>query len=666
VIDLDIIRNSNHVARIYELESDLSSVVFRNADGTNTMYMWGSPVQFTAEDDSVRDKSNRLYSVNREGEFCSQTYAFVNRDNDIKTYFPQNLTESTGILLTDGDIKIERSPIFDNGFFARNSAGVENRDEYRRGESNWVYYGGVFGRYTALRYSPTFEGFKEEVVLERNVGTNRFSFTVQTNGLELVYDGGAYSLIKPGTCETVGGISGIYVYDSSERGVADFRDYRHFYETEVIRANEEYIVTIVVDEQFLENAVYPVYVDPTTTIDRSLYHGTKQIQDAAIIRDSNQQLGVTAPLTAGALLRDTPVRTLMRFPGLGINSGIRHIPASHITNATLVLYNLSVINSPTPVYVHRYAGIANWEESTVHGAMANVWSFGAAESGQTLSTGAANRAFSFSILEAVKHWKGHLANNHLNRGIVIRNGLETDVTRIVNFHATESANASARPRLEITWKGFVYVFETNPNPPDAMPVHVSSRYGDRPPPAGGGTTEHKGVDITASRGTALRSVDGGNLRFASMSGNGALGGYVVIQLDAVHPLSGQRLRAGYAHLDSIPQSIIDLAAVGGRVTSNVTIGRAGSTGTVNAHLHFQVMTDGGNYANSGNYRNTVNPLQYFPEIAFTFPNQSTPDAGFSRTHRRCRGTRPVSSSVVDYVPHPPVVARCPTCNVTQP
>jgi hypothetical protein len=105
-ISLDAVRENNHVARLYGLESDLSSIVFRNADDTNTMYMFGRPVQFIAEDGSVRDKSNRLHSVVGTDSF-SRTYAYANFDNDIRTYFPQNLGNSTGILLTDGNFNIE-------------------------------------------------------------------------------------------------------------------------------------------------------------------------------------------------------------------------------------------------------------------------------------------------------------------------------------------------------------------------------------------------------------------------------------------------------------------------------------------------------------------------------------------------------------------------------
>jgi murein DD-endopeptidase MepM/ murein hydrolase activator NlpD len=651
VISLDTVRENDHIARLYELESDLHSVVFRNADDTNTMYMFGSPVQFIAEDGSVRDKSNHLHRMESTDSF-SRTYAYVNRDNDIRTYFPHTLDRRTGILLTDGTFRIERSPI------TANIARVANRS--RSVEDNWVYYDGIFGRRTALRYTPTFEGFKEEVVLYENVGINRFSFVVRTNGLALVYDGGAYSLVDPVTRETAGNIGEIIVYDSSGNMRCLVSDYRHFYKTEVIAANEEYLITIVVDERFLADAVYPVFVDPTTTLGGPaaaalMYGGQKQIQDATIVQGMSTTHGTGATITAGRHgLRTT--RTLIQFPGLQRNSAIRHIPSSQITNATLTLTTQSATTVSTTVHAFFFVGLADWNENTVTGADAGVWSYsGQSFFSRAISVGAAHREFTWIITSHVQHWNLHQINNLLRRGIVLVNSSETDEARSVAFHATEATTASRRPRLSITWSGFTYVFAgTSP------PRTVGSRYGDRPPTTNG-TTEHKGVDITASRHTPLLSMGSGNVVFAVNTGS-ALGRYVVIELDARHPLTGQRLMVGYAHLESISVSATNRP----RINAGSEIGTVGNSGTRDVHLHLQVMTDGNTHADGNSYRNTVNPLQYFPLIAFSFPNNSTPNDRYSWTHRRCRVDKDDTSSAVNYVPHPPITARCPTCNLANP
>jgi len=638
VIDRDVIARSNHTARLYEYETDLNSVVFRNADDTNTLYLFGEPIKFIAQDGSVRDKSNRLYSDN------SEKYAYVNLENDIRTYFPRTLDSQTGVKLTDGNYSVERLPIF------ANTARVDNRS--RSFDDNWVYYDGIFGRHTALRYTPTFEGFKEEVVLEQNIGINRFSFTVRTNGLTLIYDGNSYSLIDPTTRKVVGNIGEIIVYDSSGNDMVRFdSSYRHFYETAVVRENEEYCVTIVVDEKYLEQAVYPVYVDPTTNLIASGSGNSKTIQDATIIQNSSVTYGSNPSLFAGSHDRGA-ARTLIQFPGLSTNSTLRHIPASQITSAFLRLFTNSNSAANTIVGAFRYTGAA-WDELTAHGNNTTCWStVGQPQQTITVGTGS-NVMHSWSVIEAVRHWKN--VPGDLKKGLVLVNQSEVDTNRTKTFHSTEGSTSSRHPHLAVTWSGFTYMFA------NSSTRAISSRYGDRPPPSGGGSTEHKGVDIIASNGTTLRSVGGGNVVYAQNTG-GALGNYVVIELDAVHPTTGRRLRVGYAHLASISVSSTGQP----RIEAGASIGSVGNSGTSAYHLHFQVMIDGGNFANQTNYRNTVNPLQYFPDIAFTYPNQSTPDPNYSRTHRRCRTNSGNLSSAVNYVPHPPIVARCPTCNVAQP
>ena len=51
------------VERMRSEETNMSSVIFRNSDGTRTMYMYGLPVKYTAADGTVRDKSTNLVSV---------------------------------------------------------------------------------------------------------------------------------------------------------------------------------------------------------------------------------------------------------------------------------------------------------------------------------------------------------------------------------------------------------------------------------------------------------------------------------------------------------------------------------------------------------------------------------------------------------------------------
>jgi hypothetical protein len=103
-IEKGLVVENGHVARLYKKESDLRTVIFANKDGTETAYIFDEPVKYIDENGKIVDKSNRLYSV------YADEYAYVNKDNDIRTYFPKTLDEKSGIKLEYGDISIEMYP----------------------------------------------------------------------------------------------------------------------------------------------------------------------------------------------------------------------------------------------------------------------------------------------------------------------------------------------------------------------------------------------------------------------------------------------------------------------------------------------------------------------------------------------------------------------------
>jgi hypothetical protein len=461
IVGIDMVRSNNHVERLTHLETDLNTVVFRNADGTNTMYLFNEAVQFVDENGATRDKSNRLHRV-ASTDSRSRAFAYTNADNDIRTYFPRNLSNSTGITLTDGEFTIERIPHFIGGVVSNlldtNSASVDNRATSL--DYNWVYYDSVFGRHTAVRYTPIFEGFKEEVVLYRNIGVNRFDFTVRTNGLSLTYEGGTFSLVEPSTGDVVGGIGEIFVYDSSDDAIARavFGDYRHFYEMSIVRENAEYRITIVVDESFLANAVYPVFVDPPFTLN-PFTGTTKNILDTPIYNGSGAT-SVTAGGNSTAVIGVAGVqsnganwgagRLLMRFPGL---AGRNFMNANHtIFSARLHMRELSGNSDTGTISVRRYNDVSPaWDESTRFSAA--IWDGGA-------STQITSGTFShpnnvnatFNITSIANTWRTNATA--LSRGIMLRNTTSTTsettgVSQRKIFAMTE--NASNRPFLEITY-----------------------------------------------------------------------------------------------------------------------------------------------------------------------------------------------------------------------
>ena len=277
------------------------------------MYYYNYPVKYKDANGKIKDKSNKI-SQTSSGDY-------TNAENDINTYFPKKLNRNKGIELKFGEYVVEMAPDIKGNSGASRQTGHNKYFD----PTEYVQYPNVFDESISLRYTPTFEGYKEDIVLSKYTGINEFSFRLYTDGLSLVMnEDGAYYLIDPLTGEVKTQIGDIVVYDSKPFDVPDeilnesvsnpteedfakkeatlkeliesvpidknateelptnLKESFHQYKVETVKQDNEYLITVVVDEDYLTDSerVYPVYVDPTISVSGS---GTgKTIQDAPI------------------------------------------------------------------------------------------------------------------------------------------------------------------------------------------------------------------------------------------------------------------------------------------------------------------------------------------------------------------------------------------------
>ena len=118
---------------------------------------------------------------------------------------------------------------------------------------------------------------------------------------------------------------------------------------------------------------------------------------------------------------------------------------------------------------------------------------------------------------------------------------------------------------------------------------ITSRFGSRSSPGGIGSTNHKGIDIAAPKGTPVYAADGGIVTYAGwMSGYGYL-----VRINH----NGNGYETYYGHNSSLTVS------VGDKVYKGQQIARVGSTGnSTGNHCHFEVRYNGV----------AKNPLNYLP------------------------------------------------------
>lgn len=115
---------------------------------------------------------------------------------------------------------------------------------------------------------------------------------------------------------------------------------------------------------------------------------------------------------------------------------------------------------------------------------------------------------------------------------------------------------------------------------------ITSRYGHRSSPGGIGSTNHKGMDISAKAGTTIKAAATGTVKFAGYKGS--LGNLVIIE-------SEKEIETYYGHCSKI------YVKKGQKVTAGDKIAAVGQTGAATGpHLHLEIHVNG----------KVINPQKY--------------------------------------------------------
>lgn len=444
-VEQELITEKGHIARLYDKETDLDTIVFSNQDGTETIYIFDEAVKYVDSNGIVADKSNLLYDADEVG------YAYVNEDNDIQTSFPAQLNNITGLNLAYGDISIVMYPAD-----TVSSAATKRTDNT---ESEYVYYDNAFGQNTSLRYKPTFSGFKEEIILYENVGS-QFSFIMECGTLVATIENNNIIIRNPDTGDIVATMDAVFLYDSYTGVITDSVHETWNNVTTLSKLEDgKYNITITLDSAFLSNpdTVYPVYVDPSITINASGSGTSKKILDTPIYNGSGVT-GNTSGANSSAVIGYVGTlggvqygsgRLLMRFPGLMSQSFMRN-QNYIISSATLYMHEVSGNSATATISAHIYTGPA-WSESSTYSS--SIWNGVYKKNGseQTLSTYAFSypnsTTGSFNITQAVRLWQSN--SSYGQKGIILKNKTsESDLTYYKSLYTSEG---STKPYLSVTY-----------------------------------------------------------------------------------------------------------------------------------------------------------------------------------------------------------------------
>ena len=188
IIGYDYAVSKTHVQRLYEEEGDnLNRVVFLNADGTQTAYIFDFPVKYTDENGAIKDITLDIVDSNTLGQFETASGSSV-------TTFSRNATD--GIRLVGNNTVLSlvpHIPATRSGAALSSSSKNTASSTAKRIDNKTVSYD--YDSKTTIEYSLTYTGFKEDIVVSEYTGQTEYDFTLYTNGLELTEIDGSFYLV---------------------------------------------------------------------------------------------------------------------------------------------------------------------------------------------------------------------------------------------------------------------------------------------------------------------------------------------------------------------------------------------------------------------------------------------------------------------------------------
>ncbi len=273
----ETIKANDKVAESLDLEfiEDPYTFIVNNEDGTKTQYRYDIPVKHK-DGNKISFRNPKIAKANFLKRVFTK-YEYESVENDIKSYFPQKLKD--GVLLEYKDYSVEVSPV--------NNVKFSSGDLTANTEQNIAKYTNVFTSKDYVEYIPVVNGLKENIVLNEYTGVNTFKFTVNIKGLVPAFmEGESIPLLDKESNELIMAIGQVDVKDSydgkNENNDVHFSIYNSL-SLEKTDVEDEYLLTVVVDKEFLESetTVYPVTIDPNI-----------ELLDTSVMRDTTVYSGM--------------------------------------------------------------------------------------------------------------------------------------------------------------------------------------------------------------------------------------------------------------------------------------------------------------------------------------------------------------------------------------
>ena len=422
--------------RLTEEEPNLRTKIYLNRDGTKSMEVYDDPVKYVASDGLIKDKLLTIEAT---------AGGFISAQSDIECRFSADI--SRGIGIRRGAVAVMMLP--DDAVDGTAVLSTDGKEVTYLVDDSTVY-----------RYSLTYTGYKEEIIVSEYTGQTKYVFRYLTDGLSLEQTGDCYGFVD-GNGEVKATLSEILIFTADDRNnrVGDMS-------VETVRANEEYVVTLELDENYLSDPLtaYPLIIDPSIDITYE-NSGADAIEDATINSAAGTS-GSGTTLNVGLRSSYGIARILVKFPGLDLSP---IASADNIVSARFRVRDLMCYSTHLPVNCHVFKSA--WTENTVNWSSTNPNNYNSQvldtltvyyNNGNHVGEGYTHsNIYEFNVLQAVKGWKSGTYNQ--NAGIMLKTtaAIENGSNNISVVFASYERNTN-KPKLFVTYEeGINKLYTTN-------------------------------------------------------------------------------------------------------------------------------------------------------------------------------------------------------------
>ncbi len=422
--DTDDSTDNKYAERLVN-EEQLNTHVYRNSDGTKTMYIYDHPVKY-------RDEQGQTHDISLDIADTDDTaYPFRTRANSAVTVFPASLPD--GITLSGNGVNLRLAAQLPTGNVALNHKA-------RRVDTQKIAY--TYDAKTTIEYGLTYTGFKEDIVVSEYTGQTEYSFILYTNGLNLTnIDGSYYLTDSEGAIQA--SIGEVIVFTADERN-----NTFGTLQATTIKPGQIYGLTIVLDADYLADpkTVYPIRIDPT--VELVYTEDTPNAIEEKTLQSNNTNSGSYGSTVIGLNAKGIS-RTIMKFPGMNFSA----LNGVLVESAVVTLRDLMCQSEEMTVTCYPFTGGA-WTESDAQWAnLTQNWGTALDSNVISYASGVQQdvaHRYRFDITELAQEWVNGTANESL--GIIFRSpdAVENGTEYFYKTFAT-SERASYKPTFEITY-----------------------------------------------------------------------------------------------------------------------------------------------------------------------------------------------------------------------